>query len=97
MKQKMIINHTKWMSEALEVAKSALKLKEVPVGCIILDENETIIGRGHNMTNLKKNPTRHAEFESIDQGKYFPLIQSSLLGLNFEPLFFEKSFKMVPN
>lgn len=62
-----IMNHTKWMLEALEVAKSALKLKEVPVGCILLDEDDTIIGRGHNMTNLTKNPTRHAEFESIDQ------------------------------
>jgi tRNA-specific adenosine deaminase 2 len=61
------MNHTKWMLEALDVAKSALKLKEVPVGCIILSENDVIIGRGHNMTNLKKNPTRHAEFESIDQ------------------------------
>ena len=68
MKQKLIMNHVKWMNEALDVAKSALSLKEVPVGCILLNEDETIIGRGHNMTNFKKNPTRHAEFESIDQG-----------------------------
>lgn len=60
------MNHKKWMLEALDVAKSALKLKEVPVGCILLSENDTIIGKGHNMTNLTKNPTRHAEFESID-------------------------------
>ena len=53
MKEKLIMNHLKWMNEALEVAKSALSLKEVPVGCILLNEDETIIGRGHNMTNFK--------------------------------------------
>lgn len=60
-------NHTKWMMEALNVAKKALDLKEVPVGCIIVNENENIIGKGHNMTNILKNPTRHAEFQAIDE------------------------------
>lgn len=57
----------KWMKEALSVAKKALDLKEVPVGCVIVYENEKIIGRGHNLTNLLKNPTRHAEFQAIDE------------------------------
>lgn len=58
--------HLKWMKEALSVAKTALNLKEVPVGCIIV-YNENIIGKGHNLTNIKKNATRHAEFEAIDE------------------------------
>ena len=60
--------HNKWMLEALEVARLALDLKEVPVGCIILNEDDVVIATGHNLTNLKMNPTRHAEFEAIEKG-----------------------------
>lgn len=60
-------NHIKFMKEALNVAKKALDLKEVPVGCIIVNENQEIIGQGHNLTNILKNPTRHAEFQAIDE------------------------------
>ena len=59
--------HIKWMKEALSVAKNAFNLKEVPVGCVIVYKDETIIGRGHNLTNIKKNATRHAEFEAIEE------------------------------
>lgn len=65
---KSIAIHTKWMHEALEVGKLALNLKEVPVGCIILSQDDIIIGKGHNLTNLSMNPTRHAEFNAIDEG-----------------------------
>lgn len=49
-------NQIKWMKQALKVAKQALDLKEVPVGCVIVYNDEEIIGRGHNLTNLKKIP-----------------------------------------
>ena len=55
------------MKEALSVAKIAFNLKEVPVGCVIVYKNEKIIGKGHNLTVLKKNATRHAEFEAIEE------------------------------
>lgn len=64
---KSIKIHSKWMQEALEVAESALKMKEVPVGCIILNQDDIIIGKGHNLTNLSMNPTRHAELIAIDE------------------------------
>lgn len=57
------------MAEALKVGKKALDLKEVPVGCIILNKDDTIIGTGHNLTNQTMNPTRHAEFNAIDEAK----------------------------
>lgn len=60
-------NSIKWMKKALLVAKSALELKEVPVGCVLVYKNESIIGQGHNLTNLTKNPTRHSEFIAIDE------------------------------
>lgn len=61
------LNHLKWMKEALNVAKKALAFKEVPVGCVIVHNDELIIGQGHNLTNFLKNPIRHAEFEAIDE------------------------------
>ena len=39
-------NHVKWMFEALAVARLALELKEVPVGCVIVNKEDVIIGKG---------------------------------------------------
>jgi tRNA-specific adenosine deaminase 2 len=65
---KMINESTlKWMKKALSVGKKALEVKEVPVGCVLVYKDETVIGEGHNLTNHTKNPTRHAEFVAIDQ------------------------------
>lgn len=60
-------NNLKWMKKALTIAKKGLEAKEVPVGCVLVYQNETVIGEGHNLTNFTKNPTRHAEFVAIDQ------------------------------
>ena len=70
------MSHLKWMKEALNVANKALAFKEVPVGCVIVYEDTSIIGQGHNLTNVLKNPTRHAEFEAIGELEclYFKLI-----------------------
>jgi tRNA-specific adenosine deaminase 2 len=62
-----ITNQIKWMKQALNIARNALVAKEVPVGCVIVHNDEVIIGRGHNLTNVTKNPTRHAEWEAIDE------------------------------
>ncbi|KAK3086916.1 hypothetical protein FSP39_025368 [Pinctada imbricata] len=58
--------HKKWMTEALNLAKRALENGEVPVGCIIV-HNEEIIAVGRNEVNETKNATRHAEIVAIDQ------------------------------
>eukprot|EP01112_Ceratiomyxa_fruticulosa_P017444 TRINITY_DN5433_c0_g1_i1.p1 TRINITY_DN5433_c0_g1~~TRINITY_DN5433_c0_g1_i1.p1 ORF type:complete len:185 (+),score=36.45 TRINITY_DN5433_c0_g1_i1:87-641(+) len=57
-----------FMKEALLEAYQAFSSGEVPVGCVFVwDQNQTIVGRGHNKTNIKRNATRHAEFEAIDE------------------------------
>ena len=77
-------NHLKWMREALNVARRALDYKEVPVGCVIVYDvieckNESlIIGQGHNLTNVTKNPTRHAEFEAIGNYVLFYFMHRSI-------------------
>lgn len=61
---KIDMDHSYYMAEALNEAKKALQLGEVPIGAIIV-QNEKIIGRGHNTRNSAKNPLCHAEISAI--------------------------------
>ncbi|XP_014389382.1 PREDICTED: tRNA-specific adenosine deaminase 2 isoform X1 [Myotis brandtii] len=56
----------KWMEEAMQMAKEALENIEVPVGCLMVYNNE-VVGKGRNEVNQTKNATRHAEMVAIDQ------------------------------
>ena len=38
----------KYMRAALELAREAAEMGEVPVGCVVFDEAGEIIGRGRN-------------------------------------------------
>lgn len=55
-----------FMDKAFSYAYEALAEKEVPVGCILVYNNE-IRGVGRNTVNETKNATRHAELNCIDQ------------------------------
>ena len=52
------------MKIALEEAQKAKALGEVPIGAIVVKDKE-VVGRGHNKTETKKDPTAHAEMEAI--------------------------------
>ena len=54
----------KYMKQALAQAKKAYRLKEVPIGCVIVYEGR-IIGRGYNRRNTDKNTLCHAEITAI--------------------------------
>lgn len=54
------------MKAALSEAEKALKEKEVPVGAVIVKENE-IISTGYNKREAMKNALCHAEIEAIDK------------------------------
>lgn len=56
----------KYMREALKEAKKALKIGEVPIGCVIVYQDK-IIGRGYNKRNKKKTTLAHAELIAIDK------------------------------
>ncbi|XP_039725669.1 tRNA-specific adenosine deaminase 2 isoform X2 [Pteropus medius] len=56
----------KWMEAAMQMAKEALENIEVPVGCLMVYNNE-VVGKGRNEVNQTKNATRHAEMVAIDQ------------------------------
>ncbi len=57
-------SHEKYMKEALKEAKKAFALQEVPIGCVIV-QNEKIIARGYNRRNTDKNVLAHAELAAI--------------------------------
>ncbi len=57
-------NDEKWMREALRQAEKAYDSGEVPIGCVIV-QNERIIGRGYNQVETLKDATAHAEILAI--------------------------------
>ncbi|MBQ8818528.1 MAG: tRNA adenosine(34) deaminase TadA [Clostridia bacterium] len=56
----------KYMLEALELAKTAASLGEVPVGAVVVRDGE-IIGKGYNLRENKKSASAHAEIIAIEQ------------------------------
>jgi len=67
----------KYMRLALLEAEKALEADEIPIGCVIVSQNQ-IIGRGHNLTETLADVTAHAEMQAITAatqtvgGKYIP-------------------------
>jgi tRNA(adenine34) deaminase len=60
-------NKEYYMRAALEEAKKAFDKQEVPVGAVIVC-NDIIIARAHNLTEVLKDPTAHAEMQAITAG-----------------------------
>ena len=54
----------KYMKAAIREAKKAYALEEVPIGCVIV-QNEKIIARGYNRRNTEGNTLAHAELSAI--------------------------------
>ena len=67
----------RYMRLALAEAQKALAANEIPIGCIVVSQNQ-IIGRGHNLTETLEDVTAHAEMQAITAaaqtvgGKYIP-------------------------
>jgi len=57
-------NDDYFMSEALKEAQKALEKNEVPVGCVVVCNNQ-IISRGHNFTERLNDVTAHAEMQAF--------------------------------
>jgi tRNA(adenine34) deaminase len=53
-----------WMAHALSLAKRAEQQGEVPVGAVIIDDNE-ILGEGWNQPIINNDPTAHAEIQAL--------------------------------
>jgi len=79
--------HLKFMQQAFFLAEQAYEEKEVPVGAVIVKDDE-IIGKGYNQTERLNDPTAHAEMLAISaacstlQQKY---LQDCTLYVTLEP------------
>jgi len=56
----------KYMREALALASEAAAAGEIPVGCVVVDGEGRIIGRGRNRREERRSVTGHAEIEALE-------------------------------
>ena len=61
------MHHEKYMKLALDMAHEAAGDGEAPVGCIIVDPDGNVIGRGRNRREKENSATAHAEIEAITE------------------------------
>ena len=77
-----------WMQLAIAQAASAAKQGEIPVGAIIVSQNQ-IIGSGFNAPIGLNDPTAHAEIQAIRQAcehiKNYRLPDDAVLYVTLEP------------
>ena len=57
-----------WMREALTEARAALDEDEVPVGAIVVKDEE-IVARAHNLSRQQNDPTLHAEVLALKEAQ----------------------------
>lgn len=60
----------KHMKEALVEAKKGYEIGEVPIGCVIVYNNE-IIGKGYNRRNTDRSTLSHAELMAIQEASEY--------------------------
>ena len=53
-----------YMKQALQEARKAADVGEVPVGAVVVCRNQ-VVGRGHNLTETLRDVTAHAEMQAI--------------------------------
>jgi tRNA(adenine34) deaminase len=58
------MTHDYWMQQALKEAEKALAKGEVPIGAVVVMDNQ-IAGRGHNLVETLQDATAHAEMIAI--------------------------------
>lgn len=64
--KKELSREEKYMKEAIKEARKARRIGEVPIGCVIVC-NDEIIGRGYNRRMTDKSVLSHAEIRAVDK------------------------------
>lgn len=83
----MILDDYFFMREALKQAEIAMDLGEVPVGAVVV-ANEQIIGKGYNQTAQLKDVTAHAELQALTAASIYldsKYLTESTLYVTLEP------------
>ena len=82
-----IFSDEHFMRQALKEAQKALEEDEVPVGAVVVANNQ-IIGRAHNQTQLLQDVTAHAEIMAVTAATNFlnsKYLQDCTLYVTLEP------------
>jgi tRNA(adenine34) deaminase len=66
----VVDEHILWMKAAIEEARKAEALTEVPIGAVVVQHGQ-IIGRGYNLRETSLDPTAHAEMIAIRQASEY--------------------------
>ena len=66
MNQEETYNDEKFMKLAIEQARHAAELGEVPIGAVVVCDGE-VIAEGFNQRETNQDPSAHAEFTAICQ------------------------------
>lgn len=54
-----------WMDQALDLARQAAEAGEVPVGAVLVDTRDELLGQGNNRVIRDTDPTAHAEVVAL--------------------------------
>lgn len=54
-----------WMGQALDLARQAAEAGEVPVGAVLVDARDELLGQGNNRVIRDTDPTAHAEVVAL--------------------------------
>ena len=60
------MTHEEYMYRALELARQCIADGDVPVGCVIVSPDGTVVGEGRNRREADGLATAHAEVEAIN-------------------------------
>ena len=66
MEVSQVQEHIYYMQAAIEEARKAEQLHEVPIGAVVVWQDQ-IIGRGYNLRETTRDPLAHAELIAIKQ------------------------------
>ena len=61
----MHVGQSKWMKIAIKEAVKAAQKQEVPIGAVLVSENDESLATAHNRVITCKDPTAHAEILAL--------------------------------
>jgi tRNA(adenine34) deaminase len=61
----MNTRHDAWMKIALQEAVKAKEKQEIPIGAVLVAENDELLTAAHNQTIASRDPTAHAEILAL--------------------------------
>ena len=76
------------MEVALQEAKRALEIDEVPIGAAIFDEEDKLIAKSHNRREIDQDPTAHDEILVIKEASKILKtwrLEGTTLAITLEP------------